>query len=180
MIDLKMFDNKQLIHIASEIVILLGMTFYFSSKNKTLTKHIEDLSTQMEKQDDRIQKLETTVQQLSNVLGQVSQGLQQLGGNTALLSQRVNSLTGESSGVRKRNRKPAVKKTPVPPPVPPSPSVEKKLVHFDEEDDEDEHEKPVANEDELSEDLSDSDLDAEIQDELSELSETENQSKKKE
>jgi len=59
----KLFDNKQLVHIGSEIVVLLGLTFYFSSKNKKLSGHIDELAQRLEEQEDHIQKLESTIQQ---------------------------------------------------------------------------------------------------------------------
>ena len=45
----KILENKQIIHIATEIVALMGIIFYFSSKNKKLLAHIEDLSQKHEK-----------------------------------------------------------------------------------------------------------------------------------
>ncbi len=51
----KLFENKQqLIHVASEVVVLLGITFYFSQQNKKLMGHIEDLAQQVEEQNDII------------------------------------------------------------------------------------------------------------------------------
>ena len=54
----KILENKQIIHIATEIVALMGIIFYFSSKNKKLLSHIEDLSQRLEEQEDLIQKHE--------------------------------------------------------------------------------------------------------------------------
>ena len=50
----KLLENKQIIHIAAEILVLVGITFYFSSKNKKLSEHIEDLSQRLEDQEDLI------------------------------------------------------------------------------------------------------------------------------
>mgnify|MGYP000583589285 CR=1 FL=1 len=60
----KLLENKQIIHIATEIVVLIGLTFYFSSKNKKLMEHIEDLSQRLEDQEDLIQKHEQIIRQL--------------------------------------------------------------------------------------------------------------------
>lgn len=60
----KFFENKQIIHIITEIVILIGITLYFSSKNKKLYEHIEDLSQRLEDQEDLIQKHEQIIRQL--------------------------------------------------------------------------------------------------------------------
>ena len=60
----KLLENKQIIHIATEIVVLIGITFYFSSKNKKLSTHIEDLSQRLEEQEDLIQNHERIIRQL--------------------------------------------------------------------------------------------------------------------
>ena len=60
----KLLENKQIIHIATEVVVLIGLTFYFSSKNKKLMEHIEDLSQRLEDQEDLIQKHEQIIRQL--------------------------------------------------------------------------------------------------------------------
>jgi len=60
----KLLENKQMIHIATEIVVLIGITFYFSSKNKKLSEYIEDLSQRLEDQEDLIQKHEQIIRQL--------------------------------------------------------------------------------------------------------------------
>lgn len=59
-----LLQNKQVAHIATEIVVLIGLTFYFSSKNKKLLEHIEDLSQRLEDQEDIIQKHEQIINQL--------------------------------------------------------------------------------------------------------------------
>lgn len=63
----KQFDNKQLLHIGCEVVALLGVSYYFSSKNKTLQSHIEELSQKLEEQEDKILKLEETMKSSMNV-----------------------------------------------------------------------------------------------------------------
>ena len=63
-VEKKFFNNKHLIHIVSEIVVFVGISIYFSSKNTKLSKHIEDLAQRLEEQEDRIQKLESTIQQI--------------------------------------------------------------------------------------------------------------------
>jgi hypothetical protein len=60
----KLLENKQIIHIATEIVVMMGIIFYFSSKNKKLLEHIEDLSQRLEDQEDLIQKHEQIIRQL--------------------------------------------------------------------------------------------------------------------
>lgn len=67
----KFFENKQLIHIVSEAVVLLGISFYFSSQNKKLMNHIEELAHRLEEQDDKIQKLTTTLEQMGKSLSTI-------------------------------------------------------------------------------------------------------------
>lgn len=70
----KLLENKQIVHIATEIVVLIGITFYFSSKNKKLLGHIEDLSQRLEDQEDMIQKHEQIIKQLVQVINNKSPG----------------------------------------------------------------------------------------------------------
>lgn len=91
--DLKILDNKQLIHIASEVVVLLGVVFYFSSKNKKLSGHIEELAQRIEEQEEHIQKIETTFQQMSTALNSVIQRVQETDRAVDLISKDVVLLT---------------------------------------------------------------------------------------
>jgi outer membrane biosynthesis protein TonB len=60
----KLLENKQIIHIVTEIIAIAVIIFYFSSKNKKLLGHIEDLSQRLEDQEDIIQKHEQIIKQL--------------------------------------------------------------------------------------------------------------------
>ena len=64
-------ENKQMVHIASEIVVLLGLTFYFNQKHKKLMSHIEDLAQRVEEQEDMLQKHEQVIQKLVAYINQV-------------------------------------------------------------------------------------------------------------
>jgi spore germination protein YaaH len=58
----KLFENKQqIIHIATEIIALIAITFYFSQKNKKLMTHIEDLAQRIEDQEETILKHEKMI-----------------------------------------------------------------------------------------------------------------------
>ena len=58
-------SNKQMmIHIASEITVVLCLTFYFNQKNKKLLAHIEDLAHRVEEQEDILQKHESLIREL--------------------------------------------------------------------------------------------------------------------
>ena len=68
----KLLDNKQIIHIVSEIVIILGITFYFTQKNKKLMNHINDLTQRIEEQEDILQKHEQMITKLSDMVEELS------------------------------------------------------------------------------------------------------------
>ena len=57
-------EKKHMIHILTEVVVLVALTFYFSSKNKKLLEHIEDLSKRLEEQEEIVQNHEKIIQQL--------------------------------------------------------------------------------------------------------------------
>ena len=58
-------SNKQMmIHIASEITVVLCLSFYFNQKNKKLLAHIEDLAHRVEEQEDILQKHESLIREL--------------------------------------------------------------------------------------------------------------------
>jgi hypothetical protein len=96
-------DTKQIIHIASEVVVLIGLVWYFNSKNKNLLGHIEELSQRIEDQEEHIQKLETTLQQMSQkfemLSQQVNNGFMQVGQTLKNYSSSQN--TGVETEVKK-------------------------------------------------------------------------------
>lgn len=67
----KLFENKQMIHIASEVVVLVGLTYYFSQKNRKLMSQIEDLHQKIEEQDENINKNYQLILQLSNTINKI-------------------------------------------------------------------------------------------------------------
>lgn len=66
----KLMENKQLVHMASEVVVLMGLTFYFSQKNKKIMGHIEDLAQRVEEQEDLLQKHEQVIRKLVELVNQ--------------------------------------------------------------------------------------------------------------
>jgi hypothetical protein len=71
-----LFENKTMIaHIAVESVIILGVTIYFSQKNKKLMGHINDLIHRIEEQEDIIQKHEQLINNLSNAINDINSKL---------------------------------------------------------------------------------------------------------
>jgi hypothetical protein len=147
----KLIDNKQMVHIISEVVVMLGMTFYFSSKNKQLQGYIDELSQRLEEQEDRVHKLEGTLQQLNTNFGQFVQENRMTVSN---LVQKMNVPSPSQSQPKKVKQKMFnLKSQPLQPPPQP------KKVVFVEQEKEDEEE------------ISDSELDEEIQEELKDLKE---------
>jgi hypothetical protein len=74
----KFYQNKDFIHIGVEILALVGVCYYVSNKNKTLTSNIEELSQRLEEQEDQIQKLDTKVNQLIGTITRLMQSQQSL------------------------------------------------------------------------------------------------------
>jgi hypothetical protein len=56
--------NKQILHIVVEIIVISGVIFYFSYKHKKLITRVEELSKQLEIQNEIIQKHEQIINQL--------------------------------------------------------------------------------------------------------------------
>ena len=67
----QILENKQMIHIVSEVVVLIGLTFYFNQKNKKLLNHIEDLAQRIEEQEDLLQKHETIIKKLVSSINEL-------------------------------------------------------------------------------------------------------------
>jgi hypothetical protein len=149
----KLLEHKQIIHIATEIVALIGIIFYFSSKNKKLLEHIEDLSQRLEDQEDLIQKHEQIIRQLVQAVNKVPQ-----------LSTKTSTKTSTKPKNIKEKNTHIPQKSPLARPV-------KSKVQFDDNDEFEETPEPFqqAVVEEYSSDDDDSDLDAEIADELEEL-----------
>ncbi len=154
----KLFENKQIIHIATEIVALIGIIFYFSSKNKKLLEHIEDLSQRLEDQEDLIQKHEQIIRQLVQVVN--NRG-------------HPPSPSPQPSKPKHVKRKKTLSPPKRPLARPPRQQPDKPPVSFEDNEEVEETDKPqpvksAAVVEEYSSD-EDSDLDAEIADELEEL-----------
>ena len=137
-----LLNNKQAIHIAAEVVVLTGLTFYFSSKNRRLLEHVEDLAQKLEDQEDKIQKLERIVNNMGNAL------------QNKIIPALNNNIV----------RSPKKTRAPLPKPA------ESKKAHRVNISENPKKELPIKIElDDEEEEEEDSDLDAEIQEELEEL-----------
>jgi hypothetical protein len=144
----KILNNKQIIHLVTEVVVLIGIIFYFSSKNRKLLSHIEDLSQRLEEQEDIIQKHDQIIKRLAEGMSQIAQRNMLPPVNN--FRQNSSSL---KSGVRfakiaKKKVKKAVVKAPVKAPV----KVQE-----------------VSSVEEEYSSTDDDDIDAELQDELEDL-----------
>ena len=102
-----MMENKQLIHVATEIVVLIGVSFYFNQKIKRLTSQFDDLTQRVSEQDDIIQKHEAIIKKLVDTIN----GMQQ---------QRPTQSVFKQAPPVQQTPKPNPKKSPPPPSKPPS------------------------------------------------------------
>ena len=57
-------ENKQLVHIGAEIVIIAGLSYYFNNKNAKLLETIEVISLRLNQQEEMIQKQEMMIKKL--------------------------------------------------------------------------------------------------------------------
>lgn len=186
-------DNSRMIHIVAEVLVVTGLTSYVIYQNKKLTQTVNELTVKLEEKDEMYAKLEANVAQLNSVLSQITQKLQQHDNGLNILSERISILSeesgsGNSSGKNlsemfkkgksvsksvskgkavssetvKKHVKPVLKETPQVSRV--SKIQFKNPVVEDDSDDD-----KVVGKSKISDDLSDSDLDDEISQELAEL-----------
>ncbi len=64
MLGLSTIKNPLIVHIITEIIVLVGVVFWFSSKQKRLQLQIEKLLLRIEDQEDKIFRLENAFEQL--------------------------------------------------------------------------------------------------------------------
>lgn len=187
-----MLDTKQIIHIAAEAVVLLGITVYFSSQNKKLTATIEELSQRLEEQEDRMEKLKSGFEEgLKNLpFNQIAERLNSLENRLAVTNTFVNSLSSANTEnpkkVKAKPKKPvkeeytdirpspsdrqptqkAIKKT-----VPLNEPVESQVTFNTQSDDADSTVRDIE-EDDVENELSDTELEEELKEEIAELNQS--------
>lgn len=61
-------DTKQIIHIASEVVIIGGIAAFFLNKTNSLSDQIEELSCKLQQQNDVIQQQNEIIQNHDNLI----------------------------------------------------------------------------------------------------------------
>ena len=159
--ELKSLDKTTMMHIAGEAIVVIGLVFYFSNKNKRLTSHIEELAQRIEEQEDQIQKLENSLSQINNVLSKLLHRMETPNNN---LSQ--SQLNDNTISIKKKKN---VVQTPVvQTPVVQTPVVQTPVIvsafplNFSKD-------KKQVNQIKVIEEDEESDLDEEIQSELNEL-----------
>jgi hypothetical protein len=142
----KLLENKQLLHVAGEVVILLGVTYFFTQKHKKIMAHVEDLAQRLEEQDEMIQKHEQVIRKLVETINSRP---------PAMSHPPLGSLRSHEAPplrtILKRKKKP--KPLPVEVPEPVHTQVPEPKVRFLDSDESEE----------------DEDLDSELRNELSEL-----------
>ena len=145
-------ENKQMVHIASEIIALVGLTFYFNQKNKKLLGLIEDLTKKVQEQDDLIQKHDHIIKKMIEFMN--------------LQNQKSSSppILPEPSKIRKKS----IKEVHTKHPLAPSKSEQPKVSFTDEVLIKNKSPQKIESE-ESDEESEESDLDAELAEELEEL-----------
>lgn len=61
-------QNFQMIHIASELVALIGVTFYFTSKYNSLNQDIKNMQNIVQQQHAKIQLMDKQIKELYNLI----------------------------------------------------------------------------------------------------------------
>ena len=150
-----------MIHIASEIVALIGLTFYFNQKNKKLLGHIENLSQKIEEQEDLLQKHEHAIKKMLEFINDQNQ-------KETIITHPV--LTKQMETTKTRSKLPAKEIHTKPPlKVPTHSKQESPKVSFNEQIFKTTKQSHPVIEPEESSDSEESDLDAELAEELEEL-----------
>jgi hypothetical protein len=162
----KIFQNREMIHIVSEVIVLTGMTYYFSSQNKKLSARIDELSKKIEQQEQQMLTMDS--------------GLRQIAGALAMTNQRLDSVQPGSTGLPPVVPNPTQSNPVVPLPTQPisvQPGVSQSTTKIT-------FKNPISSTKIIEEipeddDISDSDLDEEIRAEIQELTDQEDSSLKK-
>jgi hypothetical protein len=68
----KIFENKQVIHIVSEVIVLTGIIYYFSYKNKKLMTCIQELTDRVNTQEDMMKKQNQMIKELSDKVNYIN------------------------------------------------------------------------------------------------------------
>ena len=79
----KIFENRQLLHIVSEVVILMALTYNISSKFKTVKSYIDDICHRLDEQEEMITRQTQQIDSLTSELKKLYAFTRGLGGEIA-------------------------------------------------------------------------------------------------
>lgn len=164
-----LLEKKEIIHIASEVIVIVGIVYYFNQKNKTLLTHIEDLVQRIEEQEDLLQKHEQIIKNLVENLNHLANSQHERPANNQ------QSISHQKHTVPKNKIKQSQKTHTKPPLSIPQKQKSKAHVSF-------QNPTPIISEEDYSdgeEIESNSDLDMELAEELQELVSDDNEDLKK-
>lgn len=153
----KIMENKQMIHIATEIVIFAGVIYYFNQKNEKLLSQIQDLFHKMEEQEELLQRHEEIIKKMAALINE--QKIKSSAVETDLFKKEQDRNNNKKQPIK------VVKSQPIKVTFKQELPKQNKIEHRVEEissEEESESEKEDINKDE-------SDLDAELAEELQEL-----------
>ena len=74
----KIINNIQMLHILTEIIVISGITLYFSNKNKKITSHLEDISSRVDELEDLLSKKDEKIESLLKKIQKQDEVLKQL------------------------------------------------------------------------------------------------------
>jgi outer membrane biosynthesis protein TonB len=125
-----LLQNKTVIHIAVEVVLVAALSFYFYKKTKSLEEQIKTLEAKLKenKVDDINQKIDEIISHKMNILSlQVTQQFQE---QHMAIQQRF----AQFQELRPRRAQSIVVTSPPPPPPPPPPPKPTKMIVEDTDD----------------------------------------------
>jgi predicted RND superfamily exporter protein len=67
------FDTKQILHIITEIIVVVSITIYFVNKNNQMLKHIEELEAKIKQQEEILQNHDNLILKIMNTVNMLSQ-----------------------------------------------------------------------------------------------------------
>ena len=160
----KLLQNPQIIHIVSEAVIIIGITFYFSQKTKKLMNHINDLTQRLEDQEDIIQKHEQLILKLMNSVDELNKNDYN----------NLNNKPNANQYLQQPVKQQPVKQQPISRPPENVPTIRRVVIGTEKREPKVEEVKVEELEEYINEidDEQEDDLDAELAEELAELEET--------
>lgn len=159
-------DTKQILHIVTELIVIVGISIYFVNKNKILSDHIEELELKIKQQEEILQNHDNLILKIMNTINVMnSQQHQQPQPQQPQPQPQIPQLLQKNKIKLPKNINSSKKVVMIIPPSPQKPVQKKpKVEEIIEEEDEDE-------EDECDNEFKEEDLDEELLEELKDLEE---------